>query len=433
MIGSDTAITDQALGDVVHRDVLAGRPLLFVGNGPYRNRGCEAIVRGTMEILSDTIGTNFAVRAGVMASPSTVGQQQAKEIDSRIDNFAVSHVGPRFTSKWWKSQANVRLGTILPSHVQDLGRPAQGVACALQLGGDNYSLDYGRPWDYIAIDRWLQKRGVPVVLWGASVGPFEEDVRFAPTMHAHLKSLTGIFVRETASRDYLARHGVIDNVHLVADPAFCMAPAAPTTEAIRELVGDGMIGINISPLVARFSHTRGDLDDWRNHAADMITAAADRTGRPLLLIPHVGSPKHDEDDFTFTDSLREIVAARVRVPVYAAPAGLAAAELKWLIARCAIFAGARTHSTIAALSSCVPTLSLSYSVKAVGINQDIFGHQEFCKSVKTIAVDDFAGTLASMLDNESGIREGLSARIPGVKACARSAGTLLADFLAKSP
>jgi len=408
---------------------LAGRPLLFVGNGPYRNRGCEAIVRGTMEILGSTFGPDLRARSGVMASPATVAAQQAQEIDPRISNFAISHVGPRLSPKWWMSQANVRLRANLHPHVRDLHAPAQGVACALELGGDNYSLDYGRPWDYISMDRWLAKRGVPVVLWGASVGPFEADAEFAPVIHTHLKTLAGIFVRETASRDYLARHGISANVHLVADPAFCMTPSEPAKPALRELVMDGMIGINISPLVARFSHTGGDVDAWRQKSADMIVQVAQRTGRPLLLVPHVGSPIPDEDDYAFMDSLAAIVAPRVQVPVRVAPAGLSAAELKWLIAQCTVFAGARTHSTIAALSSGVPTLSLSYSVKAIGINQDVFGHQEFCKSVKTIGVEDFADTIAQMVENEAAIRTDLAARLPEVKARARSAGPLLARII----
>ena len=414
-------------------DQLSGRPLLFVGNGPYRNRGCEAIVRGTMEILSETFGSDLRARSGVMASPATVAAQQAEETDPRVSNFAISHVGPRLSPKWWMSQTNVRLGANLHPHVRDLRGPAQGVACALELGGDNYSLDYGRPWDYVSADRWLAKRGVPVVLWGASVGPFEIDAEFAPVMHAHLKTLAGIFVRETASRDYLARHGITANVHLVADPAFCMTPSEPANPVLRELVMDGMIGINISPLVARFSGTGGDIEAWRQKSAEMIVQAAQRTARALLLVPHVGSPIPGEDDYAFMDSLAAMVAPRVQVPVRVAPVGLSAAELKWLIGQCSVFAGARTHSTIAALSSGVPTLSLSYSVKAIGINQDIFGHQKFCKPVKTIEVEDFAGTIAQMLENEAAIRADLAARLPEVKTRARSAGPLLARIIRAHP
>ena len=51
-------------------------------------------------------------------------------------------------------------------------------------------------------------------------------------------------------------------------------------------------------------------------------------------------------------------------------------KLKGYIARCRFFVGARTHATIAAYSSCVPTLVIGYSVKARGIAKDLFGTEE---------------------------------------------------------
>ena len=51
-------------------------------------------------------------------------------------------------------------------------------------------------------------------------------------------------------------------------------------------------------------------------------------------------------------------------------------ELKGYIARCRFFIGARTHATIAAYSSQVPTLVVGYSVKAKGIARDLFGTYE---------------------------------------------------------
>ncbi len=51
-------------------------------------------------------------------------------------------------------------------------------------------------------------------------------------------------------------------------------------------------------------------------------------------------------------------------------------ELKGYIERCSLFVGARTHATIAAYSSCVPTLVVGYSVKARGIAKDLFGTEE---------------------------------------------------------
>lgn len=400
-------------------------PFLFVGNGPYRNRGCEAIVRGTMEILSDVWGQGVAARAGVMASPVTVDDQHAQEIDPRVTNFSISHVGPRFSKKWIMSQANKRFGTRFQHHTLDLVGRSEGVRAALQLGGDNYSLDYGRPWDYIAVDRFLQKRGVPVFIWGASVGPFDKDPEFAPTMYAHLRSLNGILVRETETQAYLAKHGVSENVHLVADPAFVMMKSEPSKD-VQALLSDRTIGINISPLVARFAGAAG-VDEWREKAAEMIIACGQRTGCPILLIPHVGSPLPDEDDFSFMASLKDKVGNRAGVPVDIVPA-LRAAELKWVIGRCVAFAGARTHSTIAALSSHVPTLSLSYSIKAIGLNKDIFGHQHFCQPVRTITPVQFADIMERMVTDGAAIRGHLDVKIPEIQERAKMAGRILREY-----
>ncbi|MFZ4780597.1 MAG: polysaccharide pyruvyl transferase family protein, partial [Terrimicrobiaceae bacterium] len=109
--------------------------------------------------------------------------------------------------------------------------------------------------------------------------------------------------------------------------------------------------------------------------------------------------------------------------------GFSAAESKWIIARCAVFAGARTHSTIASLSSCVPTLSIGYSLKARGINQDIFGNLDYCVSGKELDASDFCKRIIDMLARETAIRELLRNCIPQFKDAAFRAGPLLRQIL----
>ena len=53
-----------------------------------------------------------------------------------------------------------------------------------------------------------------------------------------------------------------------------------------------------------------------------------------------------------------------------------------------MFVGARTHATIAAYSTGVPTLSIGYSVKARGIARDLFGGEEGM----TVSIKDISGT-----------------------------------------
>ena len=48
-------------------------------------------------------------------------------------------------------------------------------------------------------------------------------------------------------------------------------------------------------------------------------------------------------------------------------------QLKYVISKCSFMVVARTHASIAAYSTCVPTLVLGYSVKSRGIATDIFG------------------------------------------------------------
>jgi len=99
-----------------------------------------------------------------------------------------------------------------------------------------------------------------------------------------------------------------------------------------------------------------------------------------------------------------------------------AAETKWIVSRMTLFAGARTHSTIAALSSGIPTLSFAYSIKSQGINRDIFGHTDFCIEPTSLNAGAVSDRIVSMLNETTAIRSDLGSRIPGVQKMAMSAG-----------
>lgn len=408
-----------------------GKKFLFVGNGPYQNRGCEAIVRGTMEILRHEFGRDISVQSGVQTGGNTVRKQNENEIDPAIRSFSVSATGPRLALKWWAAQANKRLGAQFAPHTWSLRNPALDAEVVLELGGDNYSLDYGRPEGFMAMDRVLLARKLPVVLWGASVGPFDADPEFATRMFDHLRKLTAIFVRESESLNYLQANGVTHNVHTVADPAFVMKPVEPAANTVGFALPEGAIGINLSPLLARFSRAPNGpftYNGWLAFCIGLVGSAA-KLNRPILLIPHVESSSPDNDDFGFLHSVFQATANTLRVPVQVLPRGLNAAELKWIIARCVVFAGARTHSTIAALSSGVPTLSLGYSLKAKGINKDIFGHLDHCLPVTELDSATFCEKLAVLLAGHDTIKSHLAAAIPGAMARAIAAGPLLRSLI----
>ena len=89
-------------------------------------------------------------------------------------------------------------------------------------------------------------------------------------------------------------------------------------------------------------------------------------------------------------------------------------ELKGFISRCRFFVGARTHATIAAYSTCVPTLVVGYSVKAKGIATDLFGtDQNYVVPVQELQEQ---GKLTAMFkwlqSREEAIRQNLEVLMP---------------------
>ena len=93
---------------------------------------------------------------------------------------------------------------------------------------------------------------------------------------------------------------------------------------------------------------------------------------------------------------------------------LNAAQLKYIISRCRFYIGARTHSTIAAYSSCVPTLVLGYSIKSIGIARDIFGREDnYVISVSKVKDKyELSNAFKWIMKNEDAIREHLEEYMP---------------------
>ena len=97
----------------------------------------------------------------------------------------------------------------------------------LALGGDNYSLDSGLPPVHCTnLDDLVTSSNKPMIIWGASVGPFSKLPEYERYMSEHLQEIH-IMAREPATVRYLAQLGLTERVYKVADPAFLMEPQEP--------------------------------------------------------------------------------------------------------------------------------------------------------------------------------------------------------------
>jgi colanic acid/amylovoran biosynthesis protein len=403
---------------------------ILAGNGPYTNRGCEAIVRGTVKILRHHFDEASFLTYSQFKTEDGLSIQKSNEEDSDITHDEIWGCKKRFDCSWFATNVAKYLFPWALKHMfyRHLKPNLPQARAALALGGDNYSLDYASPpIACTALDDLVVSRGKPLVIWGASVGPFSKDPAYEKYILEHFRKVH-ILARESLSCEYLNNHGLVENVHQVADPAFLLDPREPDKTKLDISIDEGAIGVNISPLLANYN-SGGDKGAWAAASAKIVEAIIAKTERTIYLVPHVTGTAGN-CDYSFLRNVADLLDQR-KAQVFIIPDTLDTAETKWVISKMDLFVGARTHATIASLSSCVPTLSFGYSVKSRGINQDIFGHTKYCIQATELTPDVVAERVSEMLKNLDSIKEQLREIIPEMKDRALSAGSILKEILSE--
>lgn len=365
-----------------------------------KNHGCEAIVRGTVNIIKNSDPDAQFVLSSADA-----------EADAKISDIEVKAAKTRELNTFERLIAAVDL-KINRSEVYALEKmyspvvaSAEGCDVCLSVGGDTYC--YGDNHSVQVLTKELKKSGKRVVLWGASIG--EEDL--TEEKLESLKCFDAIFTREPLTYNLLTEKQANDNIKLFSDPAFCME-----RNDIDELDGfekSNTLGFNLSPLVAAGN------PKIREIAEDFIEFLFENTTMKVLLIPHV--VEDENNDYEYMKPIYEKFAHTGRIAIL--PPTLEARDYKGYIAKTRFFIGARTHATIAAYSSGVPTIVLGYSVKARGISADVFGEEKYVLNSKKL--DNFKplrNEFAKLLANEKEICDELKRSIPLRMRSAMQAG-----------
>lgn len=290
----------------------------------------------------------------------------------------------------------------------------------------------------ISLGSFLKK---PVILFPFSAGPFRSKIVTLFARFAFNRS-NAIFAREEITRDYLRTIGVSNMpIHLVADVAFALRPAP--NETVSQILrsanidkGGALIGINVSQLLSYKSRTLNDKNEYLELMAQLADYFADHLGATVILIPHEIYPRGLElvgdariqggDDITAIRRVFKKVKNKEKVvPLtgeYTAP------ELKGIIARCNLFVGARAHSIIAAISMCVPTLAIAYSVKAEGIMKMVHLDEYVC-NFRNMSLEKIKIKTNDLWNNKEDIKNHLSSFIQPLKESLRSIGKLTVSVL----
>mgnify|MGYP006273818829 CR=1 FL=1 len=347
--------------------------ILLSGHGSCHNRGCEAIVRTTAAILarrwprarlrlpSQTPGHDAQVLADATLPIQT--EPQPRPMAARVLS-RLQHRG------WLHSDHHTWPLPVPPAWRRQLA----GVDAVLAIGGDNYTLDYGIPTAIAGLDHCARRMGIPVVLWGASVGPFDARPAYGHALMHTLSRFTAIGARESHTADLLRAAG-LEPVESVPDPAFDL-PAEPWEDPALETHMEGarrIIALNLSPLVAARTGS-----GFHQEAARLLHQLSAEPGSRVVFIPHVAHP-HDPD--RGDHAVHEAVLRHAALPeaqqrrIHLLPPTCRAGQYKAVVARCHALVAARTHLTIAAFSSGIPAVALGYSQKAAGLDADLYGGQ----------------------------------------------------------
>jgi colanic acid/amylovoran biosynthesis protein len=406
--------------------------IVLHGNNFDSNRGCQALRLSTQMILDRYLPDYPRLYANIFCNDDPQFVTNEPDVKSAGQIWETRRQGTPGFYLWGARIVCTRLLGRFPA--MKANRTLHNAAALLALGGDNLSYDYG----FLATLLFFSplhaaiRKGVPTVVWGASIGPFSKRPKWEKRFADLLRRVDLITVREPITQEYLDGLGVRDNIRRAADPAFLL-PACPVElpDEIEQALQAGALGINLAPLMKRYN----DLSTraWMRQALGMLAAIRRITHHPIVLIPHVMmSPQifPDNDDYQFMQALLDALPPEKKKDIFLYDARRhSSMQIKWVISRLKVFVGSRLHSIVASLSSCVPAFCIGHSIKSRGIMRDIFGHEKWVVHVARLDADELAQLVQSLLEEESSVREYLKSFIPGYSQTAWKNGEFLQQLL----
>lgn len=364
--------------------------IFLYAHGGSGNHGCEAIVRSTLGILENIPYNNIILLSSNPAEDNKYRIDELCQIENEKNLY--SKLSFSFLSAYMQLKTKkdyIPLDKLIYKKAFDQMKKGD---IALSIGGDNYCYkDVNR---YIMLHDLALKRETKTILWGCSIEP---HITQDPKIKYDLARYSLITARESIT--YEAVKKINPNTLLVPDPAFTLK--FDRKQSVEHKSDKKFVGINLSPLVQEQESIPGIVSKCYERLIEYII---DKTDLDVLLIPHVVWSKSDDRKSLTTLYERYKKSRRIHIIEDQDCIGL-----KSVISSCDYFIGARTHSTIAAYSTGVPTIVVGYSVKAKGIAMDLFGTDDnFVIPVQSIKNDDeLLSAFKWIMTNENEIKEKL--------------------------
>lgn len=364
------------------------KKIVVYGNGSAGNHGCEALTRSIFSLLSTiandikfatlNIKENISYGLGDVVSFVPL-QSQIKRNQFRYYKYLVLQKLFPSDYRYYKLLYRDFLKSVNKGNLY------------ISAGGDNYS--YNNNIWLKCLNSEIKYKGGKTILLGCSILERISDA----DMIKDLSTYSAIITRESISYNALKKAGVEADIYCIPDPAFALQPQE--CKLPEGFVPGNTIGLNISPMIIEREHSEGIV---MKNCYCLIDYLLENTSYNVALIPHVVW-SHTDDRRPLTDIYNKYKNTHRIILI----SDHNAEELKYIISQCHSLIAARTHASIAAYSTMVPTLVIGYSVKARGIALDIFGDIEhYVIPVQGLKnKDDLTKAFNWLLENESKIHE----------------------------
>ena len=325
------------------------KKILIYGVSTYKNRGVEAIVNSTLNQI-DTSKYDVSIASYDLPYNTKFYKDKVKYIDHyKINNLTEEE--QELEKKYQNMPFDYHNFELL--YQSDVVKGIEESEICISAGGDNYCYP-PCSWLY-ALDEKSHNLGKKTVLWGSSLFEEIDDLELID----NLNNFDVLVIRESLTLNAVKDIVDEDKIIFAKDPAFSLK--------LKKVVlndwykkNKNYVVLNVSPLTIK-------NEDGYSSIVSLVSYILNSTNYSVCLLPHVTT-----DDCNDADILKDLKKEFRNDRVYLEKNKYDCQELKYIISKSKLVVAARTHASIAAYSTCVPTLVIGYSVKSKGIAKDLF-------------------------------------------------------------
>jgi len=308
-----------------------------------------------------------------------------------------------------------------------LKRIAEAHLVAGVCGGDSFSDIYGLTrLIYVTLPLLLSillER--KVILLPQTYGPFKGRIARAIARNV-VRSSYRTYARDHMSHNTLealvGEETVAKRHAFCYDMAFALDPCAPVGCQCGVITKNRdvlLVGLNVSGLLWMGGYDGKNMfglkSEYRQTILKLIDYLMSIEHVNLLLIPHVfGEGSNSESDVSACRQVHVWLAERYGDRIKLVAEALNQSEIKYVIGRCDFFVGSRMHACIAALSQCVPAVSIAYSDKFRGVMETL-GQEITVVDARVMTSDEIVKMVQVGFENRDRTKAALTRRIPGVR------------------